>query len=187
MLWLQVSLFLSDDRLLSVIIRYYHIHLKTFKITQITQIPRICPMKGQYGFIYSAQSHVKRKIFQYDQIISIRFWWKTKCEVKQNTTVVRFLILDSLPLFNAVITHLSVDPAESRWPASGRQLFQGIITVSKRPETLTLAKRRFIEYKTVRNDINIIADPNLHECTPYIIRDKICTYAPGVARDAGVT
>jgi hypothetical protein len=44
--------------------------------------------------------------------------------------------------------------------------------VPKRQETLTLAKRRFIEYKTVQNDINIIADPNLHERTPYIIRDK---------------
>jgi hypothetical protein len=44
--------------------------------------------------------------------------------------------------------------------------------VPKRQEALTLAKRRFIEYKTVRNDINIIVDPNLHEHTPYIIRDK---------------
>jgi hypothetical protein len=44
--------------------------------------------------------------------------------------------------------------------------------VAKRQEVLTLAKRRFIEYKTVRNDINILADLNLHERTPYIIRDK---------------
>jgi hypothetical protein len=51
--------------------------------------------------------------------ISIRFWWKTKCEVKQNTIVARSLTLDSLPLPNPVITHLSVDPSESRWPASG--------------------------------------------------------------------
>jgi hypothetical protein len=51
-------------------------------------------------------------------------------------------------------------------------LFQGVITVPKRQEALTLAKRRFIEYKTVRNDIKIRADPNLHERTPYIIRDK---------------
>jgi hypothetical protein len=35
-----------------------------------------------------------------------------------------------------------------------------------------LAKRRFIEYKTVQNDIDIIADPNLYERTPCIIRDK---------------
>jgi hypothetical protein len=27
-------------------------------------------------------------------------------------------------------------------------------------------------YKTAWNDINIMADPNLHECTLYIIRDK---------------
>jgi hypothetical protein len=44
--------------------------------------------------------------------------------------------------------------------------------VPKRQETLTLVKRRFIEYTTVRNDINIIADPNLHERTPYSIRDQ---------------
>jgi hypothetical protein len=44
--------------------------------------------------------------------------------------------------------------------------------VPKRQEALTLAKRRFIEYKTVRNDMNIIAYPNMHERTPHIIRDK---------------
>jgi hypothetical protein len=44
--------------------------------------------------------------------------------------------------------------------------------VPKRQEALTLTKRRFIEYKTARNDIKIMADPNLHERTPYIIRDK---------------
>jgi hypothetical protein len=44
--------------------------------------------------------------------------------------------------------------------------------VPKRQEALTLAKRRSIKDKTVCNDINIMADPNLHEHTPYIIRDK---------------
>jgi hypothetical protein len=129
-------------------------------------------MKSQYGFIHSAQPHVKRKRFKYGQTISMRFCWKTKCEVKQNTTVARSLILDSLPLLNPVIRHLSIDPSESCRPASGRQLFQAIVTVPKLQEALTLAKRRFIEYKMVRNDINIIADSNLHERTPYIIRDK---------------
>jgi hypothetical protein len=44
--------------------------------------------------------------------------------------------------------------------------------VPKPQEALTLAKRRFIKYKTLWNDINLIADSNLHERTPYIIRDK---------------
>jgi hypothetical protein len=48
--------------------------------------------------------------------------------------------------------------------------------VPKGQEALTLAKRRFIEDKTVRNDINIITDPNPHERTPYIIRDKSLLY-----------
>jgi hypothetical protein len=103
----------------------------------IHQLPRSCPMKSQYGFIDSAQSHVKRKRLQYGQTISMRFWWKTKCEMKQNTTVAQSLILDSLPLLNPVITHLSVYRSESRWPASGRTSFQGIITVPKRQEALT--------------------------------------------------
>jgi hypothetical protein len=56
-------------------------------------------------------------------------------------------------------------------------LFKGIATVPKRREALTLAKRRLIEYKTVRNDINITVDPNLHERTLYIIRDKSLLHA----------
>jgi hypothetical protein len=39
---------------------------------------------------------------------------KQNCEAKQNTTVTRPLILDSLPLLNPFITHLPVDPSESR-------------------------------------------------------------------------
>jgi hypothetical protein len=155
----------------------------------IHQIPRSCPMKTQSEFIYSAQSHVKRRRFQYSQTISMRFWWKTKCEVKQNTTVARSLILHSLPLLNPVIMHLSIDPFESCWPAPGRQLFQGIIAGPKRQESLALAKPRFIEYKAVRNDINIIADPNLHQRTPYIIRDKsllhVMENAPNEPREVG--
>jgi hypothetical protein len=49
--------------------------------------------------------------------------------------------------------------------------------VPKCQDALTLAKRRFIEYKMVRNGINIMADPNLHERTPYIIRDKSLLHA----------
>jgi hypothetical protein len=49
--------------------------------------------------------------------------------------------------------------------------------VPKRQKALTLVKRRFIESKTVRNDINIIADPNLPEHTPYIIRDMSLLHA----------
>jgi hypothetical protein len=35
-----------------------------------------------------------------------------------------------------------------------------------------LAKRRFIEYKTIWNGIKVTSDANLHERTPYIIRDN---------------
>jgi hypothetical protein len=48
--------------------------------------------------------------------------------------------------------------------------------VPKRQDALTLVKRRFIEYKTGWGDIKIIADSNLHESTPYIIRDKSLLY-----------
>jgi hypothetical protein len=43
---------------------------------------------------------------------------------------------------------------------------------SEKTPSSDASPRRFIECKTVRNGINIIAEPNLHECTPYIIRDK---------------
>jgi hypothetical protein len=52
-------------------------------------------------------------------------------------------------------------------------LFQGIITSPEHEEALTLPKRRFIEYKTVWNDINIMSDPNLHERTTHILLDKV--------------
>jgi hypothetical protein len=44
--------------------------------------------------------------------------------------------------------------------------------VPKRQEAFTLTKCGFIEYKTVRNDIDIIVDRNLHERTGYIICHK---------------
>jgi hypothetical protein len=69
-------------------------------------------------------------------------------------------------------THLSVDPSKTRFPTSVRQLFPGIFTSPKRQEALTLANRRFVEYKTVRNDVNIISDPNLHERITHIILDE---------------
>jgi hypothetical protein len=68
--------------------------------------------------------------------------------------------------------HLSVDASNSRVPASGEQLFQGIVTSPKRKEALNLAKDRFIEYKTVRNGVNMTPDPSLHEHTPHIIFDE---------------
>jgi hypothetical protein len=68
--------------------------------------------------------------------------------------------------------HLLVASSKSRFPASGRQLFQGIITSPKREEALNLVKRRFIKDKTVRNDVNIISDTNMHEQTTHIILDK---------------
>jgi hypothetical protein len=51
-------------------------------------------------------------------------------------------------------------------------LFHGIITSPKGEEALTSARRRFIEYKMVRNDINIISDPNLHEHSTCTILDE---------------
>jgi hypothetical protein len=47
-----------------------------------------------------------------------------------------------------------------------------MIKSAKREEALTLAKRRFIKYKTVLNDVNIISDRNLHEHTTHIIFDE---------------
>jgi pyrroline-5-carboxylate reductase len=70
-------------------------------------------------------------------------------------------------------------------------LFQGIITVPKRQEALTLAKRRFIKYKTVRNDVNITAGFNLRERTRYIIRGKsllrVMENAPNERRGGVIT
>jgi hypothetical protein len=47
-----------------------------------------------------------------------------------------------------------------------------MITSPNREEALTFAKRRFIEYKTVRNGINVISGPNLHERTEHILLDE---------------
>jgi hypothetical protein len=68
--------------------------------------------------------------------------------------------------------HLPVDLSKLRFCPSSRRLFQRLITSPTREEALTLAKRRFIEYETVRNDINIIPDPNLYEGTTHIIFDE---------------
>jgi hypothetical protein len=77
-----------------------------------------------------------------------------------------------LLLVNPVSAHLWVEPFTPHFPASGRQLFQGMITLRKREEASTLAKRRFIKYQTVRNNINIISNPNLHERTMHIALDE---------------
>jgi hypothetical protein len=45
-------------------------------------------------------------------------------------------------------------------------------SLPKREEALTLAKRRFIEYKTLWNDVSIISDLRLHERTTHIILDE---------------
>jgi hypothetical protein len=68
--------------------------------------------------------------------------------------------------------HLSVDASNSRFPASGEQLFQGIVTSPKREEALILAKDRFFEYKPVWNGVNMTPDSNLRERTPQIIFDE---------------
>jgi hypothetical protein len=75
-------------------------------------------------------------------------------------------------LLNPVSTHLSVGPSKLRFPASGRHLLQEIITSPNREDALTLAKSRFIEYKTTRNDVNVISDVNLRERTVHIILDE---------------
>jgi hypothetical protein len=62
--------------------------------------------------------------------------------------------------------HLSVGASNSRFPGSGKQLFQGAVTSQKREEALTLAKGRFIEYKTVWNGVSMTPHPNLRERTP---------------------
>jgi hypothetical protein len=77
--------------------------------------------------------------------------------------------LEFIVLLNPVRRHLSVGPSQSRFPASSRQLFQGIISSPRHEEALTLAKRRFIEYQTVWNDLNLISDSSLHERTTHII------------------
>jgi hypothetical protein len=101
----------------------------------------------------------------------------SKCDAKQKATGAQSPIDDSLFILNPVNRHLSVDPSKSRFPAAGRQLLQEPVTSPKCDEALTLVKRRFIEYKTVRNDVNSISDLNLHQCTQHIIIDDTLFHA----------
>jgi hypothetical protein len=59
------------------------------------------------------------------------------------------------------------------WPT----IVLGMTTSPKREETLNLARRRFIEYKATRNDVNMTSDLNLHECSRHIILDESLFHA----------
>jgi hypothetical protein len=75
-------------------------------------------------------------------------------------------------LLNPVVTHPLVGPTKSRIPMFDRYLRQTIVASPKCEEPRPFAKCRFTECEAIGNDVDVIPDSNLDQCTTHIIFDQ---------------